>query len=849
MTRILVNGSERVVDTPSGPTLLDLLRDDLHLTGTKYACGEGQCGACTVLLNESPVRACTVEVEAADGTRVTTVEGLATDGHLHPAQQAFVDARALQCGFCTPGMVMATVALLAKSPDPDDATIRRSLAGNLCRCGGYPRILRAVRAAAQPSSTPTDDSTVPGEQIEPATGGTWTVVLPPLGRDGRSGWGWSTPGGARLTLDSAGLVRAYTGKVDGGQDNRVSLTRMVAAELSVPTSMIRIEMGDTEVAPFDLGTFGSRSTPDVGHALRLLAVATRRALLTEAAQHWEVSPHRLVTADGAVRDPATGREVAFGTLVADGPRTMAVDPDELLDTALPGLDGVDPAQLRQGLVRAVTGAKQFPSDVRLPGMLHGAVLRPPAYGARLRRVDTTTAQRPPGVTVVDDDGFVGAVAPSPAAARAAVRAVSAEWEPVDGPGDVGLGAYLRDHPVDSPDWGGSVRREVGDVDAALAASDVRLEATYTTPYIAHVPMEPRVAVAQVEGDRATVWVGTQRPFGVRGEVAAALGLPEERVRVVVPDFGGGFGGKHSGDVAVEAARLSQAAGAPVRVAWTREEEFRWAYLRPAAVIDVRSAARSDGTLTGWSFTNTNSGAAGLFMPYLVPNRREEFQPADSPLRQGSYRALAATANNFARESHLDEVAAALRLDPLELRLRHLADPRLVDVLTAVAERIGWAGRVTEPGRGVGLACGLEKDSRVATAVEVTLDPDGRLHLVRVVTAFDCGAVIDPEGLTSQITGATIMGLGGALFEGIHFDAGRIRNAALSQYRVPRFPDIPPIDVIVLDRPDIESAGAGETPIITIAPAIANAVYAATGRRFRALPLAPDGTLPPPPPAP
>ena len=848
MTRVFVNGNERVVDTPSGPTLLDLLRDDLQLTGTKYACGEGQCGACTVLLNGSPVRACTVELEAADGTTVTTVEGLAVGGRLHPVQQAFVDARALQCGYCTPGMVMATVALLAKNPDPDDATIRRTLAGNLCRCGGYPRILQAVRAAVEPSSAQTDESTVSTGQVEPTTGSTWTVLLPPLARDGRAGWGWSTPGGARLTLDRAGLVRAYTGKVDGGQGNRVSLTRTVAAELSLPTSMIRLEMGDTEVAPFDLGTFGSRSTPDVGHALRLLAAATRRALLTEAARRWEVSPGGLVTAGGAVRDPATGREIAFGTLVADGSRTIEVDPDEPLGTSLPGLDEVDPAQLRQGLARAVTGAKQFPSDVRVAGMLHGAVLRPPAYGARLRHVDTATAQRLPGVTVVDQDGFVGAVAPSRAAARAAIRAVAAEWEPVDGPGDVGLGAYLRDHPVDSPGWGGSVRRDVGDVDAALARSDVRLEATYTTPYIAHVPMEPRVAVAQVEDDRATVWVGTQRPFGVRAEVAAALGLPEDRIRVVVPDFGGGFGGKHSGDVAVEAARLAQAAGAPVRVAWTREEEFRWAYLRPAAVIDVRTGVTDDGTLTSWELTNTNSGAAGLFSPYVVPNRREEFRPADSPLRQGSYRALAATANNFARESHLDEVAAALRLDPLELRLRHLDDPRLVDVLTAVAERIGWP-RPTEPGRGVGLACGVEKDSRVATAVEVTVDPDGRLHLVRIVTAFDCGAVIDPEGLTGQITGATIMGLGGALFEGIRFDAGSIRNAALSQYRVPRFPDIPPIDVIVLDRPDIESAGAGETPIITIAPAIANAVYAATGRRLRALPLAPDGTLPPSPPAP
>lgn len=849
MTRIFVNGYERVVDTPSGPTLLDLLRDDLKLTGTKYACGEGQCGACTVQLNGSPVRACTVDLAAADGATVTTVEGLAADGRLHPVQQAFVDARALQCGYCTPGMVMATVALLAKDPDPEEATVRRALAGNVCRCGGYPRILRAVRAAAGTESVQTAGSIGGTEPIETAVQATWTVVLPPLAKDGRSGWGWSTPGGARLTLDSNGLVRAYTGKVDGGQGNRVSLTRMVAAELSVSTSMIRLEMGDTEVAPFDLGTFGSRSTPDVGHALRLLAVETRRALLMEAARRWDVSPDGLVAAGGSVRDPVTGREIAFGALVADGPRTIEVDPDEALDTALAGLAGVDPTQLRQGLVRAVTGMKQFPSDIRLPGLLHGAVLRPPAYGARLRHVDTAAARQLPGVTVVEADGFVGVVAASQSAARAALRSVASEWEPVDGPGDVGLASYLRDHPVDSPDWGGSVRREAGDVDAARVGSAVRLEATYTTPYIAHVPMEPRVALAQVGADRVTVWVGSQRPFGVRSEVAAALGLPEERVRVVVPDFGGGFGGKHSGDVAVEAARLSQAAGAPVRVAWTREEEFRWAYLRPAAVIDVRSAATADGFLTGWSFININSGAAGLFSPYVVANRREQFQPADSPLRQGSYRALAATANNFARESHIDEMSAALRLDPLELRLRHLDDPRLVDVLTAVTERIGWSERPTEPGRGAGLACGLEKDSRVATAVEVTVDPDGRLRLVRVVTAFDCGAVVDPEGLTSQVTGATIMGLGGALFEGIRFNSGVIHNAALSGYRVPRFPDIPPIDVIVLDRPDIESAGAGETPIIAIAPAIANAVYAATGRRLRSLPLTPDGTLPPPPPAP
>ncbi len=356
-----------------------------------------------------------------------------------------------------------------------------------------------------------------------------------------------------------------------------------------------------------------------------------------------------------------------------------------------------------------------------------------------------------------------------------------------------------------------------------------------------MPLEPRVALARVDGDTATVWVGTQRPFAVRWDVAAALGLPEDRVRIVVPDFGGGFGGKHTGDVAVEAARLARAAAAPVRVAWTREEEFSWAYFRPAAVIDVRSAARCDGTLTSWEFTNVNSGAAGLRSPYQVAHQRVRFLAADSPLPQGSYRALAATANHFARESHLDELAHALGVDPVQLRLRHLSDSRLAAVLRAAADGIGWPGHAGD-GVGTGIACGVEKDARVATAADVAVADDGTLQVRRIVTAFDCGAVVDPDGLRNQIIGATVMGLGGALFEAIRFRDGRVLNPTFADYRVPCLPDIPPIDVIVLDHPDLASAGGGETPIVAVAPALANAVHAASGTRIRSLPMAPGGCI-------
>jgi isoquinoline 1-oxidoreductase len=320
-----------------------------------------------------------------------------------------------------------------------------------------------------------------------------------------------------------------------------------------------------------------------------------------------------------------------------------------------------------------------------------------------------------------------------------------------------------------------------------------------------------------------------------------LGLDETAVRVIVPDFGGGFGGKHTPDVAIEAARLAHACGHPVSVRWTREEEFTCGYLRPAAVIDVRAAGR-DGALVAWDFTNINSGAAALASPYAVANLRERYEPADSPLPQGSYRALAATANTFARESHVDDLAAALSVDPVEFRLRHLADPRLAHALATLAERVDWSRRAQRPGYGLGIACGSEKDARVATAAEVSVDPAGTLHVLRVVTCVDCGAIVDPTGLRNQIVGATIMGLGGALFERTGFDRGRISTASFSSYRVPRFNDVPPIEVVLIDQPTYASAGAGETPIIAIAPAIANAVFAATGRRLRDLPLAPDNLV-------
>jgi nicotinate dehydrogenase subunit B len=309
--------------------------------------------------------------------------------------------------------------------------------------------------------------------------------------------------------------------------------------------------------------------------------------------------------------------------------------------------------------------------------------------------------------------------------------------------------------------------------------------------------------------------------------------------VIVPDTGSAYGGKHTGEAAVEAARLAKAAGKPVRLVWTREEEFTWAYFRPAGVIEVKSGAQPDGTLVSWEFDNYNSGPAGMGTPYEVPNQRIEFHPSDSPLRQGSYRGLAATANFFARESHMDEVAHGLRIDPLDLRLKNLNNDRLRAVFQAAAERFGWSQKKPEKNHGFGIAGGIEKNGHVATCAEVAVEHE-QVKVIRLVEAFDCGAVINPQGLRNQISGSIVQGLGGALFESIHFENGKIQNAHLSGYRVPRISDLPQIDVVIVNRRDQPSMGAGETPLIGVAPAVANAIFAATGVRLRSLPLAPKG---------
>jgi nicotinate dehydrogenase subunit B len=641
-----------------------------------------------------------------------------------------------------------------------------------------------------------------------------------------------------LHVGEDGTVTGFTGKAEMGQNIRTSISQTIADELRVPLASVRLVMADTTLTPFDAGTFGSRTTPTMTPQFRRVAEAARNLLIGVAAKEWNVAPEGLVAADAKVTDPVSKRSLTYAELARG--KTLAQN--------LPAEDPITPATewkiagkpLAKVDGRAfVTGSHKYTSDIRLEGMLYGKVLRPPSFGATLASCDDSAAKAMSSVVVVRDGDFVGVAAPSAQEAQKALDAIRTQWKEVPQVSSKEIFSYLKNSA--EPSSSERFRREKGSLAEGLAAAAHRLDATYNVAYIAHAPLEPRAAVAQFADGKLTVWTGTQRPFANRDELASVFHMSESNVRVIVPDTGAAYGGKHTSDAAIEAARLARAAGKPVKVVWTREEEFTWAYFRPAGVIEVKSGIAADGKLTAWEFHNYHSGMSGIETPYDVANQLTQYHQVPLVLRSGSYRGLAATANHFARETHMDALAHAAKMDPLDFRLKNLSNARMRVVLEGATKSFGWPRQKTQEGQGFGLACGAEKGSYVAACAEVAVDrASGGVRVVRVVEAFECGAIVNPDGLRNQVTGAIIQGLGGALFEAVEFENGRIKNPHFATYRVPRFRDVPVIEAVLLDRKDLPSAGAGETPIMAIAPAVGNALFDSTGIRLNDLPLVPNG---------
>jgi isoquinoline 1-oxidoreductase len=640
-------------------------------------------------------------------------------------------------------------------------------------------------------------------------------------------------------------ISVFTGKVEVGQNIRTSLAQQVADELMVPFDAISMVMGDTDLVPYDMGTFGSQTTPQMGPRLRTMAAAARQALVEIAAKQWSCDVAALIVANGSVTAPNANQSLTYGQLtrgeklIATVSASIPLLPPtawKIAGTAVPKANGRD----------FVTGKHQYPSDISVPGMMFGKVLRATGYNATLDSIDTSAAEKMPGVKLIRDGDFIGDVAPDAWTAEQALLAINAKWTVPPQPSNRNIFDYLKTNS-EAP-RGGARQNPVAQPAATAAPSPsfIELAQSYTVQYIAHAPLEPRAAVAQWDSTgKLTVWTGTQRPFGVKDELVAAFHLDPTKVRVIHPDMGSGYGGKHTGEAAVEAARLAKSAGAPVKLVWTREEEFTWAYFRPAGLMELKASVQPDGTLVSWEHHNYNSGDAGLPTPYNVANPVQQYHPSKSPLRPGSYRALASTANHFARESFMDELAHAAGMDPLAFRRKNLTEPRLLAVLNAAAGKFGWAPGKSTPTRGFGLACGMEKGGHVATCAEVAIDPaTKKVRVVRVVSAWESGAVVNPDGLRNQNMGAIVQGIGGALFEAVQFSDGRILNPHFESYRLPRFSDCPDdVDVVLIDRKDIPPAGAGETGLVGLAPAVGNAIFAATGERLRNMPMTPSEPVP------
>lgn len=655
---------------------------------------------------------------------------------------------------------------------------------------------------------------------------------------------------AYLHIAEDGRITLYSGKIEMGQGIMTSLTQMAAEDLGVSLDAVHIVMGDTDTCPWDMGTFGSLTTRMFGPAVRAAAAKARLILTDLAAERLGVAKQSLSVENGVVYVTGDrGRNVSYGDLARGQEITHTVDEEAVLRSVREfTIMGESP--LRLDGVEKVTGAAEFAGDIRLPGMLYARILRPPAHGATMTRLDTSAAEAAPDVTVVNEGGLVAVLCTDPEAAERALGAINAEFEE---PAPTVDTESIFDHLVEAAPEP-NTREQEGDLAAGRRASSQVFDVTYLGGYVAHAPIEPHAAVAEITDGKATVWSSTQAPFLQQRAIAQAIGFNPKNVRVITPYVGGGFGGKVGGPQAVEAARLAQITGKPVQVAWTRAEEFFYDTFRPAATIKVVSGMDGDGMLTLWDYQVYAAGSRGSDVFYDVPNKRVRVygewggrSPTASmhPFAVGAWRAPAANNNRFAAEQQIDIMASAAGIDPLEFRLMNTTDDRMLDVLRAIADAYGWESRSAPVRnlRGRGLACGIDAGTYVALIADVTVDSStGAVEVDRVVCAQDMGVVVNPDGARMQMEGCIAMGLGYVFSEEVRFEGGRILDSNFDTYKLARFSQMPRIDTVLVSNDSLAPTGGGEPAIINMGAVVANAIFDATGARVYRLPMTPERVL-------
>ena len=707
-----------------------------------------------------------------------------------------------------------------------------------------------------------------------------------------------------LAIAADGSVTAYSGKEELGQGISVAQMQLVAEELCVPFNRVKLIYCDTALTPDQAHTSGSQSHPANFNRSNLAqaGATAREALLRLAADHFQVPVDALIAKDGAIAvksDPS--RKTTYGELLAGKQFHLALDPTAKRRNPREWTVLGKPVA-RPDLPAIVTGQFEFVHNVRVPGMVHGRVVRPPAIGATVVSVDESSVRDLPGVIkVVVRKNFIGVVAQKPWQAIQAASALKVVWSPGTGlPPQAEFPEYLRQQKLTRD----TLLVDSKDVDRKLSEAATVLKATYFHPYQMHGSVGSSCAVADVQGDKATIWSPTQAVWYQRSSTALLLGLKPENVHVIFRRGSGCYGLNGADTVTYDAALLSQAVGKPVRVQLTRKDEMAWENYGNAFLMDERAGLDAAGNIVAWDHEAWSPGLGnrpGIGVPgnvitgFLAGFQPEPFNPRSpapapaafnnnsngvpsylagrvggamkgtgnvaservlvhnvvSPFWTGPLRSPARLQNTFAHECFMDELAAKVKADPVEFRLRHLADPRLRDMVMEAAKAAQWdarpsprpAIRPTGIATGRGIACvAYERDNGYAAmVVEAEVDQDtGKVRVKRIVVSNDCGPISNPDGLRNQLEGGALQGMSRVLGEEVTWDATKVTSFDWRTYHsLPLGFAIPKIETVLVNRPDEEATGAGETSITIVAAAIGNAIFDATGARIRQSPFTPE----------
>ncbi|HAF50853.1 MAG TPA: aldehyde oxidase [Synergistaceae bacterium] len=843
-----INGNMYEVDVAPETPLLWVIREHLGLRGTKYGCGIGRCGACTVLIDGKARRSCRMSAESAQGKKIVTIEGIPED---HPVKLAWIAEEVPQCGYCQPGQIVQAVSLLNENPDPDDAAIDLAMRGVLCRCGTYGRIKRAIRRAAKGDLLPV--APYGQNKVEKQDGLALGLSLDEEG----PGWRITKTDDPWIRITSDGCITVIIPKSEMGQGVSTAIPMIVADELGADLNKLSMEFapaGDGYKDPLFRAqmTGGSTSMRNLFFPLRKLAAAARSMLIKAAAMKLGVSEDGLHTSEGFVVHGTTGRKISFGEL--------AIAASKLDVPAEPPLKGKeDYALIGKGVSRIdvydkVNGRAVFGMDATLQGMLYAAVVRPPFLGARLVSFDSKSAKDSEGVEyVLPLENGVAICAETVEAAWKAKEALKISWTEESLP--KWDDERLKNELLSCLNHEGITAKHEGALGEALAKASKKIEATYILPYLSHAPLEPANALAYVQKDRCDIWVPTQGQTLLQTLVSNITGLDKDRVFIHTTYLGGGFGGKVEPQCAIEAVEISKRIGKPVKLIWTREEEFLNDCYRPANATRIVAGIDNRGNIVAWDHKIVAQSIYSRMMPnmmegevdpaaveglvnmdYDVPNMRVRYVPFEGPLPVGFWRSVGSSHNAFTVESFIDELAHALGKDPLEFRLGLLKnEPRAQRVIEAVAQDSGW-GSPLPKGRGRGIAYHCSFGTYVAEVAEVTVDEKtGAVKVDRIFCAVDCGKVIHPNIAQAQVEGAVLMGLSATLKEAVKIKDNRVATVNFDSYDLLRIHEAPEIHVRFIES-GAPLGGLGEPGVPPVAPAVANAIFAACGTRIRNLPI-------------